>query len=74
MAAFTIGDIPDMTGKTVVVTGASSGIGQATARALAAAGARVVPAVRGIERARRWTASERLTVVISPLPLVPQRA
>ena len=34
----------------MVVTGANSGIGQATARALAAAGARVVFAVRGIER------------------------
>ena len=38
--------IPDMTGKTVIVTGASSGIGLAAARALAAAGARVVFAVR----------------------------
>jgi NAD(P)-dependent dehydrogenase (short-subunit alcohol dehydrogenase family) len=35
-----------MTGKTVIVTGASSGIGLAAARALAAAGARVVFAVR----------------------------
>jgi NAD(P)-dependent dehydrogenase (short-subunit alcohol dehydrogenase family) len=35
-----------MTGKTVIVTGASSGIGLATGRALAAAGARVVFAVR----------------------------
>src|ERR1700691_2848355 len=39
-------DIPDMTGKTVIVTGASSGIGLAAARVLAAAGARVVFAVR----------------------------
>jgi NAD(P)-dependent dehydrogenase (short-subunit alcohol dehydrogenase family) len=39
-------DIPDMTSQTVIVTGANSGIGRAAARALAAAGAHVVLAVR----------------------------
>jgi NAD(P)-dependent dehydrogenase (short-subunit alcohol dehydrogenase family) len=46
MAAFSAADIPDMSGKTAIVTGASSGIGRATAAALANAGARVVLAVR----------------------------
>jgi NAD(P)-dependent dehydrogenase (short-subunit alcohol dehydrogenase family) len=40
----------DMIGKTVVITGASSGIGAAAARELAAAGATVVPIGRNPER------------------------
>jgi NAD(P)-dependent dehydrogenase (short-subunit alcohol dehydrogenase family) len=39
-----------MTGRTVIVTGANSGIGRAAAAALAAAGARVVLAVRSVEK------------------------
>jgi short-subunit dehydrogenase len=40
----------DLTGKTVIVTGASSGIGEATARALHAAGAQPVLAARRVDR------------------------
>jgi NAD(P)-dependent dehydrogenase (short-subunit alcohol dehydrogenase family) len=43
-------NIPDMTGRSVIVTGANSGIGRAAARALAGAGARVVLAVRDVEK------------------------
>jgi NAD(P)-dependent dehydrogenase (short-subunit alcohol dehydrogenase family) len=39
-----------MTGRSVIVTGANSGIGRATARALARAGARVVLAVRDVDK------------------------
>ena len=46
MAGFATKDIPDMSGRSVIVTGANSGIGRAAASALAAAGARVVLAVR----------------------------
>ena len=41
----------DLTGKTAIVTGASSGIGVETARALAAAGASVMLAVRNTSSA-----------------------
>ena len=40
----------DLTGKTAVVTGASSGFGQATARQLADAGVRVAAGARRVER------------------------
>jgi len=52
MTAFTARDLPDLTARTAIVTGANSGIGLATARALAAAGARVVFAVRNLEKGR----------------------
>jgi NAD(P)-dependent dehydrogenase (short-subunit alcohol dehydrogenase family) len=41
-------DLPDLTGKVALVTGASRGIGAATARAFAAAGAHVVLAARNL--------------------------
>lgn len=46
MSPWTTDDIPDQTGRTVVVTGANSGLGRRTSAALAARGARVVLAVR----------------------------
>ena len=44
--------LPDLSGRTAVVTGASSGIGAVTARELARAGARVVLAVRDRAKGR----------------------
>ncbi len=44
--------LPDLTGRTAVVTGANSGIGLTASDALARAGAHVVLAVRDLERGR----------------------
>jgi len=50
-------DIPDMAGKTVIITGANSGIGRGAARALAAKHARVVLAVRDTDKGQTAAAT-----------------
>src|SRR6266566_726385 len=58
MAKWTVNDIPDLGGKTAVVTGANSGLGYETALALARHGAHVVLACR--DEGRGTEAVERL--------------
>jgi NAD(P)-dependent dehydrogenase (short-subunit alcohol dehydrogenase family) len=57
--SWSVVDIPDQTGRTAVVTGANGGLGLETARALAAAGARVVMAARNQEKAAKAEAAIR---------------
>ena len=49
----------DLSGKRVLITGVSAGLGVETARALAAHGAHVVGAARDLDKARRATATVR---------------
>jgi len=47
---WTLNDIPDLTGKTIVVTGANTGLGLEAVKAFARNGANVVMACRSMEK------------------------
>jgi NAD(P)-dependent dehydrogenase (short-subunit alcohol dehydrogenase family) len=69
MPCWTIADAPDQTGRTIVVTGANSGLGEASARALAARGATVVLACRNLDKAKAAAARMTGEVTVSKLDL-----
>ena len=62
-------DLPDLSGRVAVVTGAASGLGAATADGLARAGAHVVLAVRDTARGERVAASLEGSSEVRPLDL-----
>jgi NAD(P)-dependent dehydrogenase (short-subunit alcohol dehydrogenase family) len=68
-AHWTADDIPDQTGRTIVVTGANSGLGAAVTRALAAKGAHVVMACRSVAKAERAAAAMPGDVAVRRLDL-----
>ncbi|MCK1795033.1 oxidoreductase [Streptomyces sp. XM4193] len=69
MSRFSLADIPDLTGRTAVVTGANSGIGLVTARVLAERGARVVLAVRDPRKGEAAAATMTGSVRVRTLDL-----
>ena len=72
MPTWTAADIPDQTGRVVIVTGANSGVGYETTRALARKGAHVVMAARSAERnaaARDRILAEIPAALITLMPL-----
>ncbi len=68
-ARWNASDIPDLTGREVIVTGANSGIGAVTAAALSAAGASVTMAVRDLEKGREAAGAMTGTVEVMQLDL-----
>ena len=65
-------DIPDLTGKIAIVTGANSGVGYYTTQELAAHGARVVMACRNQEKAQEAAQAIQADiglVALDPIPL-----
>ncbi|GAY17834.1 SDR family NAD(P)-dependent oxidoreductase [Mycobacterium sp. shizuoka-1] len=57
----------DLTGRTVVITGASSGLGLQTARAMQSAGAQIVAAVRDLDKTRAAIDCEMVALELGDL-------
>jgi protochlorophyllide reductase len=73
-AAWTIADLPDLSGRLAVVTGANAGLGLETAAQLAGAGAQVVLACRDVGKGERAATAIRQAhpaalVEVAPLDL-----
>ncbi|MBL1290735.1 SDR family NAD(P)-dependent oxidoreductase, partial [Streptomyces sp. For3] len=66
---WTTANIPDQRGRVAVVTGANTGLGYETAKALAGRGASVVLAVRDVEKGERAAARMAGDVSVQELDL-----
>ncbi len=66
MRSWTDADIGDQTGRTVLITGANSGLGQRTAEVLARRGATVLLACRSADRGRRALAAVESVATARP--------
>jgi NAD(P)-dependent dehydrogenase (short-subunit alcohol dehydrogenase family) len=69
MPKWTAADMPDQSGRTIVVTGANSGLGEATARLLAGRGATVVLACRNTAKGEAAAAKMTGDVEVRSLDL-----
>ncbi|KAB1198618.1 MULTISPECIES: oxidoreductase [Haloferax] len=67
MSEWTVDDVPDLSGKTVIVTGANSGIGFEATKAFTESGAHVVMACRSLDRGNAAMAEIRSDVPASSL-------
>ena len=67
---WTTNEIPDLIGKVAIVTGANSGIGYETAKALAEKGATVVMACRNRDKARAAVENIQRDVPNAQLPII----
>src|SRR6059036_1767846 len=71
MAKWTVEDMPDQAGRTIVVTGANSGLGLRSAEALASRGARVLMGCRNQEKAAAALEAVRKAAADAPPEVVP---
>src|SRR5260221_4734856 len=62
MNKWTVNDIPDLHGRVALVSGANSGLGLETTRALVARGAHVIMACRSLTKARQAEADIKQSV------------
>ncbi|PJE20946.1 MAG: oxidoreductase [Mycobacterium sp.] len=69
MTNWTAADLPSFAGRTVIVTGANSGLGEVTARELAGRGATIIMAVRNTAKGEKAAANIRGLVEVRALDL-----